>query len=78
MLGTGGPSIKVCCGPRCGILPEHCAIYAAAEAARPDVPILPTMCRGLCGNGVTVVREDGTATKAHDVEEMRARLTKGE
>jgi hypothetical protein len=33
------------------------------------------MCRGLCGAGVTLVREDGVKVKAHDAAEARARLT---
>ena len=75
MFGDG-PCVKVCCGPRCGVLPEHRAVYAAVEAAcGGDVPVLPTLCRGLCGDGVTLVRADGAKVKAHDAAEARSVLS---
>ena len=68
--------MRVCCGPRCGVEPAHRAVYAAAEAARPEGGVAPTMCRGLCGGGVTLVREDGATMKARDPAEVRAQLTR--
>ena len=70
-----GPCVKVCCGPRCGVEPQHRAVYEAVEAACPEAAVVPTMCRGLCGQGVTVVREDGETLKAREPEEARALLT---
>ncbi len=75
--GGTGPCVKVCCGPRCGTVPEHRAIYDAVEAACPGVTVVPTMCRGLCGDGVTLVREDGEKIKARDADEARAKLSGG-
>lgn len=70
-----GRCVRVCCGPRCGVEPGHRAIYAAAEAACPDVTVIPTLCRGLCGDGITLVRADGVAVKARDPAEAYRRLT---
>ncbi len=76
MFGEDGPCVKVCCGPRCGVLPEHRAVYAAIEnTAR--VAVAPTLCRKLCGHGVTVVREDGIAAKVRDPDEARALISNG-
>ena len=79
MFGDGGPCVKVCCGPRCGVLPEHRAVYAAVEsvARGTDINVLPTLCRGFCGDGVTLVRTDGAKVKAHDAAEARALLSNG-
>ena len=71
-----GPRVKVCCGPRCGVLPEHRAVYAAVESAA-GVPVIPTLCRGVCGDGVTVVGADGATAKARGPAEARALLTNG-
>ena len=69
----GTPCVKICCGPRCGVEPDHRAICDAAETAAPDAcPVVPTMCRGLCGGGVTLVLPDGTPIKARDPQEARA------
>lgn len=67
----GVSRLKVCCGPRCGVWPGHRAIYAAAEraAAEQDTATLPTMCQGLCGNGVTLVLPGGDKVKAGDARE---------
>ena len=66
--------IKVCCGPRCGAEPGHRAIYDAAEAGASDggTAVLPTLCRGLCTGGVTLVRPDGEKCKARSADEARA------
>jgi hypothetical protein len=37
--------VQVCCGPRCGVCPEHRAVYDAAVAARPPEGVAPTLCR---------------------------------
>lgn len=76
---TFGPAIRVCCGPRCGVEPNHRAVYEAAEQATASAcaAVLPTMCRGLCGHGVTLVRPDGQKIKARDADEARAQLTGG-
>ena len=68
-------SIKVCCGPRCGAEPGHRAIYDAVEAGAAEggtAAVLPTLCRGLCTGGVTVVRSDGEKCKARSADEARA------
>jgi hypothetical protein len=76
VFGEDGPCVKVCCGPRCGVLPEHRAVYAAIEnAAR--VSVAPTLCRKLCGHGVTVVRANGTVAKVRDPVEARALISNG-
>jgi hypothetical protein len=67
----GGPAIRVCCGPRCGVEPCHRAVFDAAERlAPPGVIVAPTLCRGLCGGGVTLVREDGRTAKAADARDV--------
>jgi hypothetical protein len=70
MFGT--PTVKICCGPRCGTEPNHRAICDATENGASACPVVPTMCRGVCGGGVTLVLPDGTTTKARDPEEARA------
>lgn len=76
MLGGCGPCVKVCCGPRCGVDPAHRAVYEAVEAALPpEVSVVPTMCRGLCGAGVTVVRENGDKIKVRSTDEARRQLS---
>ena len=67
------PSVKVCCGPRCGAEPGHRAIYDAAEAgaAGAGVDTLPTLCRGLCTGGVTLVLPGGEKLKARTPGEAR-------
>jgi hypothetical protein len=79
VFGDDDPCVKVCCGPRCGVLPEHRAVYAAVEmAARgADQRVVPTLCRGLCGDGVTVVRANGDTAKARDPAEARALISNG-
>ncbi|GEM_PF-5656280 len=68
-----GAGIKVCCGPRCGAEPGHRAIYDAVETgAGGELPVLPTLCRGYCTGGVTVVRPDGEKLKARDAREACA------
>jgi len=67
------PTVKVCCGPRCGVEPSHRAVYAAVEAIV-ETPVIPTMCRGWCGQGVTVVKADGDIFKARDAAHVRAKL----
>lgn len=60
---------KVCCGPRCGTEPDHRAIFdALGENA------VPTMCRGHCGFGVTIVKPGGETVKARDADAARAHL----
>ncbi|MES2464345.1 MAG: hypothetical protein V4671_27610 [Armatimonadota bacterium] len=66
---TAGPSIKVCCGPRCGVDPGHRVIFEAIETAALPQAVLPTMCQGLCHGGVTVVWPGGAKTKIRDVQE---------
>jgi hypothetical protein len=70
---TAGPSIKVCCGPRCGVDPHHRAIFEAIERAAQPIPVLPTMCQGLCHGGVTVVWPGRVKTKICDAQEASAR-----
>ena len=72
----GAPCIKVCCGPRCGSEPVHRAVYQAAEvtADPQNISVLPTMCRGWCGMGVTLVLPSGDTIKARDADEARAKL----
>jgi len=67
MLGL--PTVKICCGPRCGAEPGHRAIYAAVEKAAQteNITAVPTMCRGECGSGVSVVLPEGQITKIQDV-----------
>ena len=74
------PSVKVCCGPRCGAEPGHRAIYDAAEAGAADAgaDVLPTLCRGLCRGGVTLVRPDGEKLKARTPGEARDIAAAGE
>jgi hypothetical protein len=73
--GSGRPCVKVCCGPRCGVYPAHRAVYEAVEAtALPGVCVVPTMCRGLCGEGVTVVRANGDRIKARDADDACRQL----
>jgi hypothetical protein len=66
----GRRTVKVCCGPRCGAEPGHRAVYRAVEAAVAD-PVVPTLCQGLCGYGVTVVLPDGDKRKIRDAREAR-------
>ena len=74
----GSPCVKICCGPRCGVEPNHRAICDATESASAEAacPVVPTMCRGLCGGGVTLVLPDGSQTKARDPQEARAAVVK--
>lgn len=67
---------RVCCGPRCGAEPGHRAVYAAAEraAANRDADIIPTMCQGFCGLGVTLALPDGTRIKLRDAREARVQI----
>ena len=76
MFGGTAGSVRVCCGPRCGSEPAHRAVYGAAESAAGsrDIPVLPTMCRGWCGMGVTLVLPTGETIKARDADEARAKL----
>jgi len=74
---TDAPTVRVCCGPRCGVWPRHRAIYDAAERAAAsggadDLAVAPTMCQGRCGDGVTVVLPSGDKEKARDADEARA------
>jgi hypothetical protein len=66
-----GPSIKVCCGPRCGVDPQHRRVFEAIELAaqQTTTQVLPTMCQGLCHGGVTVVWPSRQKTKICDVRE---------
>lgn len=70
-----GPAIRVCCGPRCGQEPGHRVIYSAVERAAGSVAVRPTMCRGLCGGGVTIVLSTGEEHKARTPQEAKALLT---
>jgi hypothetical protein len=70
-----GPAIRVCCGPRCGQEPGHRAIYSAVESAAGCTAVRPTMCRGLCGAGVTIVLPTGEEHKARTPQEAKALLT---
>ena len=79
MFGSGPSSVvKVCCGPRCGSEPAHRAVYQAVESAAvaesQDTSVLPTMCRGWCGMGVTLVLPSGDTIKARDPDEARTKL----
>jgi hypothetical protein len=65
--------VKICCGPRCGVEPNHRTIYEAVESAA--TLVAPTMCRGWCGRGVTIVLPGGDKIKARDAAEARAKLT---
>ena len=65
--------VKICCGPRCGVEPNHRAIYEAVETTA--TLVAPTMCRGWCGMGVTLVLPGGDKIKARDAAEARAKLT---
>jgi len=64
---------RVCCGPRCGAEPGHRLIFAAVEreATRRGIAVVPTLCRGACGRGVTVIAPDGGARKVSDVREAK-------
>lgn len=73
MLSRSG-CVKICCGPRCGMDPQHRAIYQAVEQEHADAMVVPTMCRGLCGAGVTVVREDGVPVKVRNAAEAQDRF----
>ena len=81
LFGSAGPCVKVCCGPRCGVDPNHRAVYRAVEAECSRVAagpsVIPTLCRGLCGEGVTVVRADGAAVKVRDARDARTQLSGG-
>jgi NADH:ubiquinone oxidoreductase subunit E len=68
--GTG-PTVKICCGPRCGAEPGHRLIYAAVESVV-TVTVRPMLCQGLCGQGVTVTLPNGTSRKIRDTAEARA------
>jgi hypothetical protein len=70
---TTGPTIKVCCGPRCGVDPAHRVIFEAIEKAAGSAAVLPTMCQGLCHGGVTVVWPGGHKTKIRDAREVADR-----
>lgn len=67
------PCVKVCCGPRCGVDPAHRAVFMAVEKHSP-CPVTPTLCRGLCSGGVTLVGTNGTLFKVRDVRDVRAKL----
>ena len=60
--------LRICCGPRCGAEPGHRAIYRAIEKAAHCL-VEPTLCRALCGAGVTVVLPSGEKRKARSVQE---------
>lgn len=64
-----GPLIKVCCGPRCGVDPNHRGIFETIEQAAQAVRVLPTMCQGLCCGGVTIVWPGAVKTKICDARE---------
>jgi hypothetical protein len=70
-----GPTIRVCCGPRCGQEPGHRAIYSAVERAAGRTIVRPTLCRGLCGLGVTIVLTTGDEHKARTPQEAKDLLT---
>ncbi len=72
MLPSGNACVKVCCGPRCGVEPNHRTIYEALETT--TALVAPTMCRGWCGQGVTLVLPGGDKIKARDASEARAKL----
>lgn len=76
-FGDDGPTLKVCCGPRCGAWPGHRAVYAAVEAAS-ALSVRPTLCQGRCGGGVTVVLPRGSApdhVKIADAADARGALS---
>lgn len=70
---AAGPLIKVCCGPRCGVAPNHRTIFETIEAVALPVRVLPTMCQGLCHGGVTVVWPGAVKTKICDAQEAADR-----
>ncbi len=72
MLPGGNGCVKICCGPRCGVEPHHRAVYEAAEMTA--TLVTPTMCRGWCGQGVTLVLPGGDKIKARNASEARAKL----
>lgn len=63
--GNAQTPLRICCGPRCGAEAEHRAVYRAIEKAADarNIPVEPTLCRALCGAGVTVVAPDGEKHK---------------
>ena len=74
MFSGGDDCVKVCCGPRCGVEPNHRTIYAAVEKTAAATLVVPTLCRGWCGLGVTLVLPNGDKIKARDADEARAKL----
>ncbi len=70
------PTLRVCCGPRCGAEVGHRAIYAAVETAAGTISVAvhPTMCQGFCGLGVTLGLPNGEKIKLRDVPEARAQV----
>ena len=64
------PCVKVCCGPRCGAHPGHRSLYKTVES-HSTLPVVPILCQGLCGEGVTVVSANGDKHKIRDVAEAR-------
>lgn len=70
------PTLKICCGPRCGAEPGHRLIYAAVEQVATDAGLVavPTMCRSACSGGVTVILPNGTVKKVSDVSAAKTVL----
>lgn len=64
------PCVKVCCGPRCGAHPGHHAIYKTMEK-QSALPVVPILCQGRCGDGVTVIAANGDPHKIRDTAEAR-------
>jgi NADH:ubiquinone oxidoreductase subunit E len=61
--------------------PGHRRLFAAVERAAAagrndgDVEVLPGMCQGLCGGGVTLTLPDNTRCKAGDAREAAEIVT---
>jgi len=70
----GQRRVKICCGPRCGVVPGHRRLYDAVEKAANEAGAVtrPTMCQGLCGDGVTVVLPNGDTCKVRNAEDAAA------
>ena len=80
-FGQNGPTVFICCGPRCASEPGHRTVYDAVEkrvlSAFADLSVRPTLCQGLCGGGVTVTIKPAphapvVKQKIRDIREARA------
>ena len=71
----GAPTLRVCCGPRCGAEANHREVYAVVETTVADRGrVQPAMCQGMCGLGVTLVLPGGAKVKLRDVDDARDQI----